>query len=202
MTSTTDPDILRVDLHMITRILLAHDGSTTNLLTTALKEPLGIRVVLQATRPAASVLTPAVQTRMGAGSDDAMILRRSNLIMTRTGAEITANKVVLDPAHPSVSPLVEGIDVPIGRLLAAHQVEQRRELLDRGVRRWSWGSPDPLSQSRPSVWRSYLIVLQGRPALYVEEIFHPNLIPASPDMLADLDLDLGSGTELSPTPAG
>ncbi|MDP4511832.1 chorismate pyruvate-lyase family protein [Nonomuraea turcica] len=185
MTPTAFPAVLHVDAHTLTRILLAHDGSTTNLLATAMQEPLSIRVVLQASRPAAGVLATKALARMGAASDDLMILRRSQLILARTGVAVTANKVVLNPRHPSVAPLVDGIDVPIGPLLAASRVEQHRELLDTGVRRWSWGPPEPVSQTPMSVWRSYVIVLQGRPALYVEEVFHPDLIPALPSMLDD-----------------
>ncbi|MEV0151885.1 MULTISPECIES: chorismate pyruvate-lyase family protein [unclassified Nonomuraea] len=182
MTHSSTPALCRVDAQTITRILLSHDGSTTTLLASLLEEPVRVRVVLQAQRPAATALSPAARVRMDASADDTMIVRRSNLVRP-TGAAISANKVVLDPCHPLAADVITGCDIPLGYLLAGQRVEQRRELLARGVRRWSWGPPDSAGQSRVSVWRSYIIVISGSPAFYIEEVFHPDLIPPLPELL-------------------
>ena len=156
-------------------VLGSLDGSTTRFLAALLDEPLKVKVMFQARRPAAGVLPQTVRLRMSAAPDDPVIVRRSQLVAADTGNVISANKVVLDPSHPLVADLDLGTDIPIGYLLS--DVEQRRELLQRGVRPWSWGAPEPFSKTRSSVWRSYLIINEGRPVCYIEEVFHPDVAP-------------------------
>ncbi|WP_449065011.1 chorismate--pyruvate lyase family protein [Planomonospora algeriensis] len=160
-----------------TRILLRHDGSTTALLAGLLDEPLGVRVLLQAQRPAAAVLSPELQARMGLGADSSVVLRLSELI--RGGrTPISSNKVVMDPAHPLVVELTTGPDIPIGYFLNNQRIEQRRELVDRGMRKLHWG----YERDVPSVWRSYVIFAQGKPLMHIDEAFHPDVVAGVPEL--------------------
>ncbi|MEV4116848.1 chorismate pyruvate-lyase family protein [Nonomuraea sp. NPDC049695] len=175
---TPTPLTFSSDPGRVADVLGSLDGSTTRFLSALLDEPLKAKVMLQARRPAAGALPTAVLSRMRPAADDIVIVRRSQLVVADTGAVISENKVVLDIGHPLMADLDLGTDIPIGYLLS--EVEQRRELLQRGVRRWSWGMPDPFSTTRPSAWRSYLIVNGGRPICYIEEVFHPDIVaPAS-----------------------
>ncbi|MBG0818981.1 chorismate pyruvate-lyase family protein [Planomonospora sp. ID82291] len=159
------------------RILLRHDGSTTALLAGLLDEPLGVRVLLQAQRSATAVLSPELQSRMALSPDSAVILRRSELIRGNR-APISSNKVVMNPAHPLVAELTTGPDIPIGYFLNNQRVEQRRELVDRGMRRHHWG----YERDVPSVWRSYVIFAQGKPLMHIEEVFHPDVVAGLPEL--------------------
>ncbi|MEV4477906.1 chorismate pyruvate-lyase family protein [Nonomuraea sp. NPDC049504] len=176
--------LFRHEAGRIPDILTSLDGSTTRFLAALLGKQLKARVVLQARRPAAGTVSPAVRARLHAATDDTVLLRRSQLILVETGTVISANKVVLDPGHPLMADIDLGTDIPIGYLLS--EVEQRRELLHRGVRPWSWGAPDPFSTARPSLWRSYLIINSGRPLCSIEEVFHPDVV-APPTALPRCD---------------
>ncbi|MFI6713517.1 chorismate pyruvate-lyase family protein [Nonomuraea sp. NPDC050478] len=171
---TSLPLSLSGDPTKVADVLGNLDGSTTRFLAALLDQPLKARVILQARRPAVTALSRECCLRMGFAVDDIALVRRSQLIIDARDTVISANKVVLDVGHPLMADLDLGTDIPLGYLLG--EIEQRREILKRGVRPWSWGCPDPFSTTRASAWRSYLIINSGQPLCHVEEVFHPDVI--------------------------
>jgi len=162
----------------LTRVLLTNDGSTTAFLSALLAEPLRVRVLVQAHRPAATALPPQLQCQLQLDSAHPVILRRSELIRP-DGRTVSANKVVMVPDHPVIDAIVDGGDVPLGQILRAGGIEQRRQILQTGARRWHWGTD---AGHLRSPCRSYLVTISGHPLLYIEETFHPEVIPASADL--------------------
>ncbi|MEU9835938.1 chorismate pyruvate-lyase family protein [Streptosporangium sp. NPDC048047] len=157
----------------ITRLALAHDGSTTRFLTYLLGQRLHVRVISQRRRPAIAVLPPVARAQFHPAAGQFAIARRSQLVRS-DGSAVSSNRVVM-VNHPVVNEVVHGGSTPLGLVLRDGGIEQRRQILQYGARRQAW-APD--AENLLSPCRSYVIMISGNPVFYIEETFHPDVIPA------------------------
>ncbi|WP_169807613.1 chorismate pyruvate-lyase family protein [Herbidospora mongoliensis] len=160
----------------VTRMVLANDGSTTQLLSALLGIPLRVRVLDQRGLPSSQVRPrAAVKALVPGEADEPLVVRKSQLVRP-DGKAISINTVIMTSSHLVARSIVDGGGTPLGRVLQG-AVEQRRVITETGCRMSEWGGV-----GRPSVYRSYLVFAGGRPFLHVEEQFHPAIVTPIRDL--------------------
>ncbi len=172
---------------MVSRILLATDGTLTHILEAYAAEPVHLVKLSQA-----FVTESAARDRLGLVGDERALRRVILLRGTKTDATfVYADSVVmLDRLPASVAPGLLDSDTPIGKLLFSCRAETRREITatgaghDRSVARHLG-----LDGDEALVWRTYQILFDGRPVARILEKF-PRAIGEGPERLRDTsDLD-------------
>jgi hypothetical protein len=164
---------------VVTRMLLASDGSTTRLLQAATGQALAVRVDLQR-ECRVGELAPRVRAALEVADErdeDARVVERRSRLLTAAGLVVSVNHVVLAPSAVQAYGAPD-LAVPIGFQLSGGRVPQYRELLDSG--RGDWPPDGP---ARGCAFKAYLIHdVEGR-RIYVHESFNPGVIP--PPVLGD-----------------
>lgn len=140
------------------RLLVTHDGTVTELLGHLVGEPIANGWLHQCTVPASADvdgLLEAVVDEPLLDRSTALVGRHSGTTYVRARSLIRTTK--LAPALREDLLLAEA---PIGALLRRHRVESFRELVD-------WSAPE----STADVRRRYVVHIDRRPALLIEESF-------------------------------
>ncbi|MET9555599.1 chorismate pyruvate-lyase family protein [Streptomyces sp. NPDC006645] len=153
-----------------TRILLSGDGMTTPLLQALVHGPLRARAEgVRTVRPAA--LPPGIDEALRPDIGDHCLLRRSRLL-TVTGQTVSENTVVArSGVDPRVDKAVTDPSQPIGFTLAEAEVVLRRRIVHVGRAMWPDGTPCAV--------KTYTLDSDGRPLLYIRELFNPAVVDVS-----------------------
>jgi len=61
------------------------------------------------------------------------------------------------------------VDIPIGKIMRAHRIEARREMLEVGYLESDPVLEDLLRVSGPYIWRRYNIITRGKPLITIRE---------------------------------
>jgi chorismate-pyruvate lyase len=155
----------------LTRMLLASDGSTTQLLEALLDAPLVVRVEQQR-RMSASGLPQRIRDALTVSPCDVVMNRRSQLLQD-DGGLVSINHVVARWLPDDVlASIMTNHDEPIGRAMRRNEMAQSRRILDAGIGVWN---ADP--SKRPCAFKKYVIVRDGTPTIYVHETFNPDHVP-------------------------
>ncbi|WP_082801996.1 chorismate pyruvate-lyase family protein [Herbidospora cretacea] len=184
----------------VTRLLVASDGSTTQLLEASFTGPLSIKVLRQTVTPSvhSTLKDPAQLLGLPAG---APVVSRYSALLDSRGTPVTLNHVVAvpDPDSP-MGRIVTDPSYGIGTALASQRIEHRRQLISCGLADWP-GALDPAS----AVVKTYLIWRGERPLMYIRELFNPDHVSAwtyeqpppvaTPDATRVHDYRLGSSDD-------
>ncbi len=147
-------------------MLLASEGSTTTLLQALVGERLELRLD-ELSDSTVGEAYEAARRALGVEKETPVLVRRSALV-TASGVEISRNVVVAQGPFTGVVGHVLTSTEPIGRVMNGSRAGHRRILLESG---WStWGDA-------PCAFKSYLIVEDDQPTIYVFERFNPRFIP-------------------------
>jgi beta-ribofuranosylaminobenzene 5'-phosphate synthase len=113
-----------VRLSPVHRVLLTTDGSVTKLLEALFLEPVTVEAVEQRLVRADADLAALLGVEPGAEVNRRMVnLRNSKRVLAHAVSHTPLSRL-----HPSFQEAVLGKDLPIGRILADHRVEARREV--------------------------------------------------------------------------
>ncbi len=149
------------DLPLPLRVCAGTDGSVTYLLeliTRARAEVTGIEQNIKKADPKTSEL---LEIPVGSPVNE----RKVDL---RARGKTYVHAVSLTPLErlpPRVKEDILGADIPIGKILRHHNLETRRDLLALET------TTNPAFPGVPVVHRSYKIIHQGKPLIYIEETF-------------------------------
>lgn len=156
------------ELSPLQKVLLGTDGSVTRILELVTGAPVEVRTRSQEVIPA----DRECAKRLCCTEGEPVNHRVVDLIDSRTG-DLLIHAVSDTP----VSRLTAGIrddlmraDIPIGRILAKHQIESRREITAVSVREGvKTSGPGPLPG--PQLCREYRVIHQGLPLIHIGESF-------------------------------
>jgi chorismate-pyruvate lyase len=176
-------------LDLFDRILLLGDGTVTTLLEACVGAPIATRTTRQAGPAGLETLVAetgawwhpdAAQLRLAAGEE--VIARRSVLHDRSNGlAYVLAESLLVPDRIPSkVTGSLFRAGSSIGRIINGNSIETRRELVQLGQMRAGDASDYlDIEPGATVVWRTYQIMIAGRPALLISEIIVPGRLSAS-----------------------
>ncbi|MCU0629505.1 MAG: chorismate pyruvate-lyase family protein [Methanoregulaceae archaeon] len=158
-------------LSTLQKILLSTDGSVTSLLEAIEGEEVTITTLSQEVVPADANTASELDIRAGSEVNHRVV----ELKNSRTGAVLifAVSDTPLERLEPGFKSDLMRADIPIGRILAKHSIESRREISDMGVRASDramsriFGVPE----KDPLLFRKYRIIRQGKPFISIEEVF-------------------------------
>ncbi|MDP9850464.1 chorismate pyruvate-lyase family protein [Streptosporangium lutulentum] len=182
-------------------MVLEQDGSTTRILSALVGVRLQLRTLTQDLAPSAQALPQKTRVALSLSAHQKVVVRTSEL-RTPVGLVVSRNRVIMVGSHPMIGEIIARPDHPLGLVLRAHQVEQHRQLLDAGIRAVSWEADE---KAVISMWRSYFISIDGKPVLWIEEMFCPRFVPvleAFPRSLSPSPLPAVAKTTASAVLAG
>ncbi|MBI5378877.1 MAG: DUF98 domain-containing protein [Nitrospirae bacterium] len=157
----------------LSRILLAAEGTVTNLLEAYLLEPMDLEKLGQTQRRLARPL-PLLGLPRGAA-----ILDREILLVgheTRAPYLYAVSRIALDHLDGKVRDTLLGTQKSLGKILQEHRVETTWEMLGYQIKKA--GSVGPLlglSTGAPLLQRTYRISVRGLPTFLITEEFSPHL---------------------------
>lgn len=170
-------------LSTLQKILLSTDGSVTSLLEAIEGEEVTITTLSQQVVPADANTASDLDIRAGSEVNHRVV----ELKNSRTGAVLifAVSDTPLERLEPGFKSDLMQADIPIGRILAKHSIESRREISDMGVR----ASDESMSrifgvpENDPLLFRKYRIIRQGKPFISIEEVFPANSFCTGPGVL-------------------
>jgi beta-ribofuranosylaminobenzene 5'-phosphate synthase len=161
-------------LSNVQKILLGTDGSVTQLLELVTGNDVAVRTGVQEIVPA----DPAIATNLGIEVGDQVNHRVIELMNTDTG-EVLVHAISYTPLSrlpPSFREDLMKADIPIGRIIARHRIEARREILNAGVfpATVENGRLFSICPHEPILTRQYQIIHKEKPLIFIEEQFPYN----------------------------
>ena len=161
-------------LSRVQKILLGTDGSITRILEVITGGQVRITTLSQEVVPATKEVAGDLRIQEG----DPVNHRVVRIEEAGKGRALlhAVSDAPLDRLPPSFREDLMRADIPIGRILARHRVEARREILDARVIPSS-GEHAPLFgtfRNEPLLTRRYRIIHQGEPLILIEEQFPYN----------------------------
>jgi chorismate-pyruvate lyase len=161
-------------LSPLSRILLASDGTLTDVVEAAMLEPIRLKRLHIETLPLAARMDPL---NLDAGAR--VMERRILLYGSRTGHNYVYAEsfLALDRFPPAVSQALTDSDTPVGRLWSDHKLEGRKELLEASC----IPASGPLAAFFPDhrganiVMRRYRMISNCHPLILITEFFPATL---------------------------
>lgn len=148
-------------------VFLGHDGSMTRLLELSIGGPVSLRTIGQKVVPCPELPSSFLEVRAGepVNERDILILRSLDerpLLHARSYTPLSR-------LEPGFRRDMMRADIPIGRIMRAHRIEARREILEVG-----YLDSDPVLGSLlrtpgPYIWRRYNIITGGKPLITIRE---------------------------------
>jgi beta-ribofuranosylaminobenzene 5'-phosphate synthase len=161
-------------LSRVQKILLGTDGSITRILEVITGGQVRITTLFQEVIPAGKGVAEDLRIREG----DPVNHRVVRIEETGKGSALihAVSDAPMDRLPPAFREDLMRADIPIGKILARHRVEARREILDARVIPAA-GEHAPLFgtfRNEPLLTRRYRIIHQGEPLMLIEEQFPYN----------------------------
>jgi len=160
-------------IDLLQRILLVTDGTLTDILQVAFREPIGVRKLdpdITDMSVEALELQPG-ETRM----DRSVVLYGQK---TGTNYVYADSTLVIERLPKKLQDELLNSDKPIGRLWSQHKVEVRKEMLH--VSKCSPGRLLPhftyMTENEQLFRRSYRLITSGRPVIIITEYFPSGLL--------------------------
>jgi chorismate-pyruvate lyase len=156
-------------LDLLQRILLVTDGTLTDTLEAAFREPIGLRKIAL---DILSAPAPLLDLDLPAG---APVLDRKILLYGETSGRsyvYAESLLALDRLPPNFRHELMHSDTPMGRLWSEHKMETWKELLVVGRHPVDKLAPYLTSAAGPDcLMRRYRLISGGRPLMSIEEHF-------------------------------
>jgi chorismate-pyruvate lyase len=154
---------------LLQRVLLATDGTLTDVLEAAHLEPVGIRKLASVIEPA-----PARHEALDLPAGDRIMHRRVRLIGERTGRTYAyaESDLAIDRLPSAFRDALLTSDTPMGRLWLEHRLETLKEMLSAA--RLPMGALAVHFSGDPGgdlLSRSYRLVHGGQPLMVITEYF-------------------------------
>lgn len=162
--SLLDPAVLDDPGRVLQHVLVSTDGTVVPLLERCFGESIRLAGHVQSSRPA----TTTDPTELDLDGEE--LLHRKVLLQgTSSGYNYVFGDSLLVPERlpPTARDELLSTSRPIGRVLSDHRVETFRELLQIGTRY------TPTAGGPPMPFRTYRILIGGRPAMLITEHFPP-----------------------------
>jgi len=159
-------------LSPLQKILLGTDGSVTQLLESVTGHPVVVR-----TRNQEIVNADKNDVeRLGVLPGDLVNNRVVELLDAVTGEILiyAKSRTPIARLAPDFREDLLKADIPIGKIIARHQIEARREILDAKVTRDDTGSIFPICRNELLLMRQYRIIHGGKPLIFIQEQFPYN----------------------------
>lgn len=161
-------------LSPVQKILLGTDGSVTQLLEAITGHRVTIRTLVQEVVPADGVTAERLNILVGGPVNHRVVELRD---AERGEVLICAvSQTPLSRLSPEFKEDLMKADIPIGKIIARHRIEARREILNAGVAPAdeAAGKIFSIFRSEPLLSRDYRIIHRGEPLIFITEQFPYN----------------------------
>lgn len=153
------------------RMLLATDGSVTNLLEILSRSPVEVVTRVQEVRPADRLTADLLEIEPGTEVNYRVVELKNGT--TNEVLLYAVSSTPLARLEPAFRADLMRADIPIGRILRQHRIEARREILEMRVERAEEGLARTfgICPGEPLLTRRYHIIRQDKPLISIQEVF-------------------------------
>lgn len=156
-------------LSPLQRMLLACDGTLTDMVEAAFGEPIRlVKIAVDTTRAGEAVTELDLEP-------GALVMRRQILLrgeLTGTNHVFAESLIAVDALPPALREALLQSDAPLGRLWVQHKLETRKEILRMWRTTEGEGSPwFGAAGDAGQLARSYRVFSSGRPIMLISEYF-------------------------------
>ena len=151
----------------ICAVMLGHDGSMTRLLELAIAGPVSLQTIRQ--RVVACPREAALHLDVKEGEE---VNERDILMVHALNGQPLLHARSYTPLarlRPGFREDMMRADIPIGKIMRAHKIEARREILEVGYLENDQTLRSLLQTQGPYIWRRYNIITTGRPLITIRE---------------------------------